>query len=145
MDRKYLIFKERGVMGIQIQKQGLSRDVRAKIWLGKKKRVLKTFIYVGIKLHLNIAFKILHSFAHNSLFSSWKYLAILIYFPPLFACTTNLSNAISQHLFYNMLLDVILFWFMFHHFNFRSPGSHQTLIDLFVCLMNIKLKITSLW
>lgn len=44
-----------------------------------------------------------------------------------------------------MLLDVIFFRFVFHHVNFRSPPSHQTLFYLFVCLINdVKLTKASL-
>lgn len=90
---------------------------------------------------MNIASKILHSLAHNSLFSSQEKKKKKAY--SLFTYSLQISvNGISQHLLHNMLLDVIFFRFVLHCVNFRSPHSHQTSFYLFVCLIN-KVKLTT--
>lgn len=93
---------------------------------------------------MDLAFRILHGFAHNSLSSLQICLAYSILFISLLYLTAQTSvNFASHYLSHNILLNFILFQYTFNHFNFRSLNFYPTLF--FVCLFNnLKFKKASL-
>lgn len=98
-----------------------------------------------MKPHMSLAFKILHSFMQHSLFSQ-KCLACC-HISLHYSLAQVSVSSLSQYLSHSILLNFILFQFLFNHFNFRVPGFHLILffVCLFACLFtNLRFKESGL-